>query len=156
MTRGRRLAAQLVLLVVLFVLEAIDDNLLYGVVGAALIVIWPFSLVVAGLLVWTSRQAPEIESLRERADDAVTLALLVSAAAIAGGVAIGKLYGVQFFGKPALVLLAYALLLGSVPAIGWLSTWRTVWLPMLKLRRPDLTRGERQRRKEGGPPATDL
>jgi hypothetical protein len=38
-------------------------------------------------------------------------------------------------GKPVLIALAYIVMLNVVPALGWLGTWRAVWLPRLRLRK---------------------
>lgn len=128
-----RLLVQLALLVVLFALNLFDENIFLVVVALALLVIPPVNWTVAGILIWTSRQAPHVESLRERADDAVTLALVSTAAAVGAAVGIARVFGVDVstLGRPVIVLLAFGFILVALPAIDWLRTWRDVWLPMV-------------------------
>lgn len=129
----RRFVLEFILLIVLAILNIIDQNVFLFVVAVALLLIPPVNWTVAAILIWTSRQAPGIRSLKERADDAVTLGLISSSAAVAGGIALVNILGFKLtgLGRPSLVLLAFALILVSVPAIDWLRTWREVWLPAL-------------------------
>lgn len=132
MTRGRRVILQFVVLGLLAAIDLIDDKLFVNLISIVLVILPPINWTVASILIWTSRQAPEIESLRERADDAVTLALVSTAFAGAGLVAVARIFGVIVPGRPALVLLAFAGLIATVPAVAWLGVWRSVWLPMLR------------------------
>lgn len=135
MTRGRRLAIQVALLPVLVALAAADDRMFQLAVAIEIIIVWPISLAAAGILVWLSKSAPDIDSLRESADNAVTTALISTAIAAAGAVAVGRVLGVvEVPGRPVIVLLAYGLVLAGVPSIAWMGTLRRVWLPMLRRR----------------------
>lgn len=123
---------------VLFTLSAIaavDEDLYLNVLSVILIVLPVCGWTVAGVLVWTARQAPDVASLVNRADDAVTLAIASSVGAIAGFITLARLFGIVIPGRPVLVLLGFALVTVSVPAIGWLGVWRDVWLPMVRNRR---------------------
>ena len=132
MVRGRRFLVQLGLLPILYLLSLPDPILFTTAIALVLLVSPTITGTVASLLIWSSRQAPSIETLRERADDAATSFLQSLAAAFVGGLVILTRLGFTFPGRPSLALLAWLLLLISVPAIGWLGTWRNVWLPKLR------------------------
>lgn len=135
-TRGRRVVWQLLLLALLYV-ASLGDPITFGsAIGFLLLLPPAFTVTVAWVLVWTSRQAPEVESLRERADDAVTAVLQSVGAALVGAVVIAtNVAHLIIPGRPALALLAWVCLLIGVPALGWLRTWRDVWLPVVLGRR---------------------
>lgn len=140
MKRGKRLAAQLVLIAFIIGLSLLDEDVFVLVVSLILIPLFIISVSVAGILIWTSRQAPEIETLRERADDAVTGALASGLSAVAALVALGRepierLYGIVIPGRPVLGAIACVLILVAVPSLGWLGTWRNVWLPKVQRKR---------------------
>lgn len=134
MTKGRRLAAQLLLLPALYVASLPDPRVFGIVVSAALLLppIWTGG--VAALLVYTSRQIPEVETLRERADDAVTSFLQALGYAAVGVLVLASTLGIILPGRPTVAFLAWVGLLISVPALGWARTWRTYWLPLLRRR----------------------
>lgn len=132
MTRGRRLLAQLILLPVIYALSLPDPTLFTSTIYAIAFVTVPINGTVAAILVWTSRQAPEIETLREHADDAVTLMLMSVATSAAALVSILLRFGVEVPGRPALSLLSWLAILIVVPAIAWLATWRRLWLPQIR------------------------
>lgn len=136
--RVRRLIGQLALLVILMGVNLLSEDLFLLLVAVALVLAPPISITVALVLVWTARQAPNVQSLQERADDAVTLALIASAGAGAAAVALGRIFGVDFdLGRPALVLLSYGFILVTIPALDWLRTWRDVWVPMVTREREE-------------------
>jgi hypothetical protein len=129
MRRERRLVAQLLLLPALYLASLPDPAAFATLISMAVVVAPAVNLTVAGILVWTARQAPGIETLAERADDAVTLALMSVGAAAAGFLTLARNLGFEFPGRPTIAMLAWVLVLISVPALGWLRTWRTRWLP---------------------------
>lgn len=132
MTRGRRALAQFVLLPVLYVLSL--PNPIVFANGIALVLLFSpaVTVTVAGILVWTARQAPGIETLRERADDAVTLAEMSLGAFGLAVLTLAMNFGVAVPGRPVLSLLAWVCVLIVVPALGWLATWRRYWLPQVR------------------------
>lgn len=132
MTRARRLGFELALLPLLYVLSVPSRDVFVALISGLLLFPPAINWTVAAILIWTSKQAPEIESLRERADDAVTLALMATGGAAAGAVQLATLAGVVIPGRPILAVLAWVLILVSVPALGWLRTWRDVWLPHMR------------------------
>lgn len=134
MTRGRRFFAQVALLLGLYLLSLPDPLLFTNVIIVIAFVAIPINAAVAGVLIWSSRQAPEIETLRERADDAVTLLLMSFAT---GGTAVFSILqriGFTFPGRPVLALLSWLVILIAIPAISWLGTWRSLWLPEIRRR----------------------
>lgn len=144
MTRGRRLIVELSLFPALYAMS-IPDPVIFGLVISVILVVIPaVTGTVAAVLVWTSRQAPDVETLRERADDSVTLFLVSLAGAGIGIIVIFKAFGIEFPGRLGLALLAGALLLIAVPALGFLRTWRSYWMPLVLKRR--------QSPEQGGPP----
>lgn len=137
--RAWRVLAQLALLPVLYGLSLPDPEGFGTLVAYALLAGPAVNGAVAGVLVWTSRQAPGVETLRERADDAVTLLLISLGAAGVAVVVILTRAGIEVPGRPLLALLAWALLLVVVPSLGWLRTWRHYWADLLpgRRRQPD-------------------
>ena len=127
--RANRVLFQLALLVALALTDLYSDGL-FLVATAAILTVAPTALwTVAVVLKWASRQAPDIESLREKADDAVTLALAATGFAIAGAVVFVRLANIQVPGRPVVVLIGWGALLVLVPGLTWLRTWRGIWLP---------------------------
>lgn len=132
MSRGRRFIAQVLLLLGLIALSG-DDGLFVAVVSVAVVAALPVNITVAAILNWTARQAPEIDSLRDAADNSITLSLQSAAAASLGLLTfLPREVRVAVGGHLVLVALAYIVLLNAVPAVGWLGTWRHVWLPRLR------------------------
>ena len=119
----------------LYVASTWDPQGFSTFIGFVLLLPPGFTFAVAGVLIWTSRQAPDVETLRERADDATTAALQSLGAALVGAVVLAtNVAHITIPGKPALALLAWVCLLIGVPALGWLAAWRRHWLPLLRLR----------------------
>lgn len=132
MAHFRRALVQLALLPVLYV-ASLPNPAVFGLVVGILLLIPPFvTAAVAGVLVWTSRQAPEIATLRERADDALTAFLQALGAGAVGAVVLLQAAGILIPGRPALALLAWVCLLIGVPSIRWARTWRDYWLPAMR------------------------
>lgn len=142
MTRGRRLLAQVLLLPVIYLLSLPDPALFTNVIFVIAMVTVPINATVAAILVWSSRQAPEMEVLREHADDSVTLFLMSLATAGTALVAVLVRLGFAIEGRPTLAILSWLAILIAVPAIAWLGTWRRIWLPQI-------------RRRNGSPPNDD-
>lgn len=145
MTRGIRFGAQLALLPLLWLLS-FDPNAFTLAVGTALLVVWPLTLAVAGILVWLVREAecraredPTFAvpgSMVEAAENAVTDALEATGLAVAGLLAVLNVLHVIDLSallpaRPLLVFLGWALILHGVPPVSWLRTLRRVWIPML-------------------------
>lgn len=130
--RGRRLLAQVLLLPILYALSLPDPLLYTNVIFLIAFVTVPINGTVAAILIWSSRQAPEIETLRERADDAVTLFLMSLATAGSALVSILLRLGFELPGRPTLAILSWLAILIVVPALGWLGTWRDRWLPAVR------------------------
>ena len=91
MNRGRRFAVQIILLAGMLALASYDDGIFVVIVSAVLLPLPFINGTVALILIWTSRQAPEIDSLRNRADDAVTLTLASLAGAGAGLISLARM-----------------------------------------------------------------
>lgn len=138
LTRGRRAAVELGLLPLLYVLSLPNPAAFGQAIAYVLLASPAITGTVAAILIWTSRQAPEFETLRERADDAVTSFFQAVGGAAVGAVAILATFGITIPGRPTLALLAWVMLLIAVPAIGWLTTWRSTWLPMLRRRQAEV------------------
>src|SRR5947207_5371058 len=117
MKRGRRFVAQLVILPALWFLDSLDDKLFQAVISLAILIEWPITVAVAGILIWLSRQVPEIETLVEAADNALTEALRQSSLVFVAAAVILRLVGVITvpIGPIIIVLLSYAIVLGGVP-----------------------------------------
>jgi hypothetical protein len=131
MTRARRLLIQLALLPVLYIVSLPNPTTFTIVVAVALFIPPAITGAVAGVLIWSSRQAPTLLTLRDRADDAVTSFLQSMGAAAVGTVALLTNFGIILPGKPVLALLTWICILIAVPAIGWMGTWRDVWRPLV-------------------------
>jgi divalent metal cation (Fe/Co/Zn/Cd) transporter len=133
----RRLVVQVGLFVSGATVEFISQDV-FVVVVALLIVALPIaSWTVFGLLLWTSSQAPDIQSLYERVDDALTLALVSTLAAIVGLLVLGRLFHIidAPVGPVITVCLGWIVVGVSIPALGFLRTWRDIYLPMVQRRR---------------------
>lgn len=121
---------------------SLPDPFAFGVVVAAVLLPSPVVTgTVAAILIWTSKQAPDVETLRERAEDAITLFLMSLAAATVGVIALLSAIGVTLPGRAGLSLIAYICLLIVLPAIGFLRTWKSYWLPLVMGRRDRIERG---------------
>lgn len=134
--RGRRLFYLALLALGMFVLSVVDQRLLLEVVAVVLIVLPIFNLLAVVILVYAARQAPEVRSLSSRADDAIALALASIAVAILVWVA---LLGLNVPGAIRATILAFALVVISIPAVDWLRVWADVWWPLVR----DRFRGSR-------------
>ncbi len=136
MKRLRRLLVQIALLPILWIVAGVSTSALTVAVAASILVAWPVSIAVAGILVWLVLHAERNrgsapESLVEAAENAVSLALVESGLAVAAGLSVLRMLGVEISGRPIGVLLAWALIVLGVPSLSWLRTLRDVWIPML-------------------------
>lgn len=133
MTRNTRLVIELALLVVLYVASLPDPGFFTATIKGLVLLTLPVVWSTAGVLIWSSRQAPHIATLRERADDAVTSGLIQFALFL---VSFGPTFlawlGLTAPQNMVLVLLSWVAILNVVPSIGWMGTWRSVWLPLIR------------------------
>jgi hypothetical protein len=151
-----RLAVQIAILISMIVINAIDGNLYLNLISLSLVVLPVAGWTVFGLLLWTAKQAPDIQSLHERVDDALTLALVSSVAAVIAAVVLGRMLGVITIslGNWVTVGIGYIVVGVSIPAISFLRTWRNVYLPMVRRRRDDPSMGFTHMPVEDEPPTT--
>jgi hypothetical protein len=135
----RRLLVQIAILASMLLLNAISADLYVGLVSISIVALPVASWTVFAMLLWTSQQAPDIQSLSERVDDALTLSLISSVAAGIGTLVLGKLLG--FITTPTVSIvtvgLGFIVVEVSIPAIGFLRTWRDIYLPMVRGKRAD-------------------
>lgn len=127
----RHLLLQIAILCIMGLVAFISENLFVVLVIGAVLASLPIVWVAAGLLLWTSHKAPEIESLEDAADNMVTVALSTSVAGVIAAVVLARLLG--FIGTSVgtfiTVGLGYVLVANMFPAIRSLQTWGRVWLP---------------------------
>ena len=136
MKRIPRFLLKLAIFPLLWVLYSIDDKLFQAIIALIIIIEWPITVAVAIVLTWLSEQAPDIETLTDAANNAITEAIRQTALVFVAGYVILRLTHVIEGGNDIMVvLLAYALILGGFPEFSWLRTLRDVWLPRLRLRR---------------------
>lgn len=135
MKRVPRFILKLAILPLLWVLYSIDGKLFQAVIAFIIIIEWPITMAVAIVLTWLSEQAPEIETLNDAANNAITEAIRQTALVCIAGYVILRLTHVIEGGNDLMVvLLAYALILGGFPEFSWLRTLRDVWLPRFRIR----------------------
>lgn len=133
MTRGRRLLVEVALLGMLYLASLPNPGFFTATIKGLVLVTLPIVWSVAGVLLWSSRQAPHIETLRERADDAVTSGLIQFALFLVSfGPAALAWFGLSTPQNMVLVLLSWVAILNAVPSIGWMGTWRDVWVPLIR------------------------
>lgn len=134
----RRVAALATILGSMVLVYSVSDLLYTAIVSLSLVVLPVADWTVFAILLWTSKQAPEIDSLRERVDDMLTLSIAATTLAVIGALVFGRIAGfitIQV-GPIVTIGLGFAAVLISVPALGALRTWRDVWLPKLRERVP--------------------
>lgn len=121
-----RATGTVLLLPALLVLEWATAGSFAILVSLALPVLLVVNIVTAVLLAQASRRAPEIVSLRARADDAVFLGAAAAAAAVMGTLVIARAFGaIQPVPREVfLVGISYALIVLSAPAVNWLVVWK--------------------------------
>lgn len=125
------------ILATMLVVNEVSTDLYVGLIALSIIVLCAASWTVFLLLLWTERQAPDIQSLHDRVDDALTLALVSTVAAVIGFITLGRLFGLitVTVGTFITVGLGFIVVEVSIPAIGFLRTWRDVYLPMVRGKR---------------------
>lgn len=132
----RRLAFQFFILVSMAVVAYFNEDVYVALVSLLCLIAVPINWSVAGVLLWSSAQAPDIRSLADRADDAVTLAVNSTVAAVVVALILGRMLGFI----PVAVSLAITVGLGfiivsnSLPNIRFAQTWRDVYVPILRSR----------------------
>lgn len=133
-----RRVAELLILAVMIVVALIDVELFTIVVAVILI---PLLGISMGVWIYLSRKVSlakqrdlDLPSFFDRAKDAGTLALIAIDGAILGVIVLLRALEVipAIPREISLVGVAWALVLVSVPAIGWLQTWHDVWAPRIR------------------------
>lgn len=121
-----RLAGAIALLPALVLLEYLVTDAFPFFVSIALPILLLINLATAFMLARASRRAPEIVSLRARADDAIFLVAASAAAATMGLLVIGRAFGTipPVPREVFLIGVSYALIVLSAPAVNWLIVWR--------------------------------
>lgn len=89
------------------------------------------------VLLWTSRQATDIASLHEAVDDALTMSVNSTMAAVLGLLVLGRQAGfIQApIGTFVTLALGYVVVAMSIPALRKLRVWRDVWVPIIRSRK---------------------
>lgn len=130
----RNLAFQLLILVTMIVIAAINIDAYVILVAASLLVLPVINWTVTGVLLWTSKQDPTVRSLADAADNAMTYAVTSTAAAVLAGVTLARIMGLlpNQIGPVITVLIGFIVVTGSLPAFRFLQTWREVWMPMIR------------------------
>lgn len=130
----RRLAVQFAILGAMTALYTVSDRLFSAVISLALVIIPTATWTVFGVLLWLSSKAPEIETLRERTDDALSAALGSTAAAVVGAIVLLRIAGVITVSVAPVVSigLAFVVVTVSIPSLLFVRTAVRVWLPMVR------------------------
>lgn len=139
----RRQVGQVVILVPMIAVALADAGIFTVLIGVMLVPLAVFQWAVWVYLRSKLRLAEELgfslPTLNDRVEDALTHALASTAGAFAGMLVI--LRGAQLIGTVPrelyLVIIAYVLIIITVPALGWLDNWRQVWLPSLRRQRAE-------------------
>jgi Kef-type K+ transport system membrane component KefB len=133
----RRLALLATIGASMAIVNAINEDLFIGLVAVSLLVLPVFVWSVFFVLHWLSRQAPDIQSLHERAEDMLTSAIALTVAAAIAAAVLARL--LKFIEEPIgnwiTVGIAFVIVTTSLSAMRLLRTARDVWLPMIR-RRP--------------------
>lgn len=132
----RRLAIQIAIGASMLAVNAINEDLFLVLVSASLLVAPIIIWTVFGVLLWLSRQAPDIESLSEAVDDMLTLGVASTVGAVIAGITLARFIGIldQSIGSLLTVGLGYIIVAVAIPAISKLRTVRDVWFPMIRRR----------------------
>lgn len=128
---GTRLAAAVIVLAALILLQVTIPDMLPLIVALALIVLPILQWAAVGFFAARSLEDPTIVSLRARVQDALALALAQTVGAALGMLvvlrALNVIPGVDR--GVFLVGIAFCLLMTAAPAVNWLITWRP-WKPL--------------------------
>lgn len=132
----RRFFLQVSILVIMVAVNAIDEKLLVLLVALALVAAPAATWTVFGILLWLSVKAPEIDSLSDRVDDALSAAMGSTVAAGIGVLVLLRLASVITtpLGSLVTVGLAFVVVTVSIPSISLLPVVRDVWLPRVRAR----------------------
>jgi len=133
----RRLGVQVAIGVSMLLVNAFSDQLYLVLVSLSLLIAPVIIWVVFAIMLWLSRQAPDIVSLSENVDDMMTLGIASTVGAIIAGITLARLVGVitQPVGSLITVGLGYIVVAIAIPAMTKLRTMRDVWLPDVLERR---------------------
>lgn len=139
-----RLIVQLVILVSMLVVNALDGTTYAAAVSVSVIALPVASWTVFAILLWTEHEVSKttlesIQSLHERVDDALTLAIISTVAGGIGILTLARIIGIITvpIGGLVTVALGFIVIEISLPALGFLQTWRNDWLPTLLQERKD-------------------
>lgn len=146
----RRLFVQFAILALMVVVYSVSDQLFSAIVSLSLVIIPTATWTVFGVLLWLSGRAPEIETLRERTDDALSAAMGSTAAAVVGATVLLRLAGVITVSvAPVLSIgLAFVVVTVSIPSLLFVRTAVRVWLPMVRAQQIRITTNEVEHRHE--------
>ena len=132
----RRFLLQLAILISMVIVDLVSDDVFVAIVAISIIILPTATWTVFTLLLWSSSKAPDIESLAERVDDALSAALSSTVAAVIGAIVFLRIAGIVNvpIGSFLSIGLAFIIVTTSVPALSFLKTWRDVYLPMVRRR----------------------
>lgn len=132
----RRFLLQIAILISMVVVNAIDGEFFVTVVALSLVAFLAATWTVFGILLWMSSKAPEIESLADRVDDALSAALGSTVAAGIALLVLGRQFGIITapVGSFITVGLSFVVVTISVPSLSQTRTAVRIWLPMIRQR----------------------
>ena len=131
----QRLLIQAGILGSMIVVNFIDQTIYSVAIIISLAILPAITWTVFGILLWTENQAIDLksdsQSLHDRVDDALSVALASTVGAIVGLLILGrilKLIDVPV-GNVVSIGIGYTMVALSLPALGFLKTWREKWFP---------------------------
>lgn len=132
----RRLAFQFSIFISMGVIAWVNVGLYVLLASLSILITVPINWSVAGVLLWSSNQAPDIKSLADRADDAITIAINSTVAAVIVGLVSARALGLISVSTSLAITvgLGFIIVSNSLPNLRFLQTWRNVWVPMLRER----------------------
>lgn len=133
----QRLITQLAILTSMSAVYLVDGGLFVNLVSISLVILPVATWTVFGVLLWLSNQAPDIESLHDRVDDALSASLGSTAAAVVGALLLLRLIGVITapIGPFISIGIAFVVVTVSIPSLSILRTAVRVWLPIIQRRK---------------------
>ena len=123
---GTRIAAALIVLLGLVILQLAIPEILPVIVAIALIVLPIVQWAAVGFFAARSIEDPTIISLRTRVQDAMALALAQTVGAFLGALVVLRALNIinPVDRSVFLVGIAFCLLMIAAPAVNWLWTWK--------------------------------
>jgi hypothetical protein len=149
----RRFLSQIVILISMVAVASLDLRLYTNLVLLSIIVLLPVCWGAAAVLLWSSAQAPEIDSLSDRADDALSIAVNSTVAVILALLVIARALKIinEQVTTALTVGLGFIIVTSALPSIRFLQTWRSVWLGMIVQKARDQAEEELDDSRMGGP-----